>query len=170
MNEEWRVVIGFPNYEVSNFGNIRSNRGLLKPGLDTDGYRQVNLYRKDGGGFRGHGRYTRKVYRLVMESFGVEPNGKTEIDHINRNRQDDRLENLRWVTSQENNCNRGKPPDMIGISLHSKNKTYVVRIYNGRRKPQIYLGCRNTIEEAKMLRDEGLKKYSIIQTNENHQH
>lgn len=156
--EEWRQVVGFPNYQVSNLGNIRSENGIMTPSLDTYGYRQVNVYRKDGGGFRGTGRYTRKVYKLVMEAFVGRQDGKTEIDHVNRNRQDDRLENLRWVTSQENNCNRGKPLDMLGIVWNKKNQTYMVRIYNGRRIPQRYLGCRKTIEEARALRDWGLQQ------------
>ncbi len=165
--EEWKKIENFPNYEVSNLGNVRSIRGIIKGGLDTDGYRQIHLYNRDGGGYKGTGRYTRKIYRLVLEAFGNKPNGKTQIDHINRNKEDDRLENLRWVTSQENNCNRGKPLDMIGINWNKKNSTYMVRIYNGRRNPQIYLGCRKTIEEARMLRDEGLNKYNIIKDNEN---
>ena len=47
-----------------------------------------------------------KVHRLVLETFvGMCPTGM-QGDHINRNRQDNRLENLRWVTPQENNRNR----------------------------------------------------------------
>jgi hypothetical protein len=161
MEEQWKRIEGFPNYEVSNFGNVRSKRGIIKSGLDSYGYRQVNLYNHDGGGYKGTGRYTYKVYRLVLETFGNKIDGKTQIDHINRNRQDDRLENLRWVTCQENNCNRGKSPDMIGINWNSKNSTYMVRIYNGRHNPQVYLGCRKTIEDAKILRDEGLHKFNL---------
>lgn len=47
------------------------------------------------------------VHRLVMELFGPpKPGPEYEIDHINRNRLDNRIENLRWVTRQENNYNK----------------------------------------------------------------
>jgi len=47
------------------------------------------------------------VHRLVMQYFGPpKPSPKHQVDHINRNPLDNRLENLRWVTSSENNSNK----------------------------------------------------------------
>jgi hypothetical protein len=97
-----------------------------------------------------------------MQTFNPENNGKDQIDHINRNKLDDRFENLRWATSQENNSNRGRPVDMIGLNWNKKNQTYMVRAYNGAGKRQMYLGCRKTIEEAKGLRDEHLNTRTDI--------
>ena len=146
MEEEWRPVISFERYEVSNLGNIRRGGKLLSPGKDTDGYRQVNLY-KDSK------RYTRKVYRLVMDAFNPNTDNKPEIDHINRIRDDDRLENLRWATARENVHNRtGFTDEMNGISRSEKNNTYIVRLtMNGGSEK--YYGSRKTLEEAKTLRD-----------------
>jgi hypothetical protein len=160
--EEWKQVENFPNYYISNMGNIRSKRGVLTPGLDTDGYRQINLYNKDGKGFRGTGRYTMKIYRLVILAFG-EPSesNKTQIDHINRNKIDDRIVNLRWVTCRENNINKGSVEDMIGINWIKKNKMYMVRAYGGVNKKQIYLGCRGNIEDAKKLLNDYLRDNPI---------
>ena len=54
-----------------------------------------------------YGRCLKKVHQLVMEYFGPpKPGPEYEIDHINRNKLDNRLENLRWVTRQENSYNR----------------------------------------------------------------
>ena len=143
--EEWRQVVGFDKYEVSNMGNIRSNRGVLKPGKDTYGYRQINLY-KDSS------RHTRKVYRLVMDAFNPNVENKPQIDHINRIRDDDRLENLRWVTARENVRNSKEfTEEMNGISRSEKNDTYIVRLSIGGREK--YFGSRKTLEEAKVLRD-----------------
>ena len=143
--EEWRQVVGFDNYEVSNIGNIRSSRGVLRPGKDTYGYRQINLY-------KGGNRYTRKVYRLVMDAFNPNVDNKPQIDHINRVRSDDRLENLRWVTARENVRNSGGfTEEMNGISRSEKNNTYIVRLnIDGTEK---YFGSRKTLDEAKSLRD-----------------
>jgi hypothetical protein len=143
--EEWRQVVGFDNYEVSNMGNIRSNRGVLKPGKDTYGYRQINLY-------KDRTRYCRKVYRLIMEVFNPNVENKPQIDHINRIRDDDRVENLRWVTAQENVRNsKDFTEEMNGISRSEKNDTYIVRLSIGGREK--YFGSRKTLEEAKSLRD-----------------
>jgi hypothetical protein len=56
------------------------------------------------------------VHRLVAENFLPNPDNKEEIDHINRNKLDNRVENLRWVTHEENMCNRSnslKPEDRL---------------------------------------------------------
>lgn len=148
MEEEWRPVVGFERYAVSNMGNVRRGMKLLTPCLDTDGYRQVNLY-------AGGKRTTRKVYRLMMDAFCPNTEDKPCIDHINRVRTDDRLENLRWATSSENARNRpGIVEDMIGIGWSKKNSTYMVRLaVDGSQR---YYGSRKTIEDAKALRDDVL--------------
>jgi hypothetical protein len=150
MEEEWRVIPDFPDYEVSNVGNVRrsKNNHLFSPSLDSYGYRQV-IIRRDKQ------PYCRKVYRLVLEAFSPNIDSKPQIDHINRIRTDDRLENLRWVTSSENCRNRGGfTEDMLGISWSKKNSRYVVRLAID--KVETYFGSCETIEEAKELRDKAL--------------
>jgi hypothetical protein len=160
MEEEWRPLPWSPKYLVSNMGRVKGVRGnVMIGGLDTDGYHQVIIYSYDETG-KVHKRFSRKVYRLVMQTFNPFNDGKDQIDHINRNKLDDRLENLRWVTAQENSSNRGKPLDMIGINWNKKNQTYMVRIHNGVGKGQKYLGCRSNLEDAKKLRDVYLNKQS----------
>ena len=48
---------------------------------------------------------TRSAHRLIAETFIENPDGKPCVDHINRNKHDNRVENLRWVTYAENQTN-----------------------------------------------------------------
>ena len=107
--EEWRDIIGFDGYQISNMGRIRSvDRTvavgihkreivglILKANKDKDGYECVTL--KAGGK-----SYRKKVHRLVAETFIDNPNGYPCIDHINGIRDDNRAENLRWCTVKMN--------------------------------------------------------------------
>lgn len=105
----WAEIPGFPQYEVSDSGQVRSktrtiqcsNRvtvrqgKVLKPNRDSRNYLQVCLCDHTK-------RKTALVHRLVLEAFvGPAPEGK-EACHINGDRQDNRLENLRWGTRSEN--------------------------------------------------------------------
>ena len=102
MTEEWRTIEGFPDYQVSNLGNVKS-LNYSKTGKEqimrqkiTNGYYMICLGRKN----------YRLVHRLVCQTFLPNPENKLEIDHINRNKLDNRLENLKWCNRSENLCNR----------------------------------------------------------------
>jgi hypothetical protein len=110
VNEEWRAVEGFPNYQVSNFGGVRSidhvgktkAGGLrlfhgkqLKPASDGNGYLQVTVSNEQRA-------ITKKVHSLVARAFlGMRPPGK-EINHKDGNKDNCRAANLEWVTASEN--------------------------------------------------------------------
>jgi len=87
-----------------------------------------------------------------MDAFNPNTENKPQIDHINRIRDDDRVENLRWVTARENVRNSKEfTEEMNGISRSEKNDTYIVRLnLDGRER---YFGSRKTLDEAKALRD-----------------
>lgn len=114
--EIWKDVVGYEGrYQVSNYGRVRSvdcilkkkngksefRKGcLLKLIPNHQGYYQVFL------GECGKGKRKRvSVHRLVAMAFIPNPNNKPVIDHINTIRNDNRVENLRWVTFSENNRN-----------------------------------------------------------------
>ena len=96
-------IQGYPNYLIYPDGRIWSNYrkgGFLKHAVHWKGYHQVDL-RRDGK------RKMFSVHRLVAIHYIPNPDNKPEVDHINRIRHDNRLENLRWVTSLENGQNKG---------------------------------------------------------------
>lgn len=92
--ERWAKIPGWP-YEVSDRGRVRRDGRMRKLHTTDRGYKRVCLY--------DHGRsLTTGAHRLVLMAFvGPCPEG-CEADHINENPSDNRLENLRWLSSLEN--------------------------------------------------------------------
>jgi hypothetical protein len=95
--EEFRKIEGYKNYSISNLGNVRNDKTnrILKAG-NNKGYKLCVLNRK-----------TLSVHRLVAIAFIPNPDNKQQIDHIDNNRSNNNVNNLRWSTSQENQCNKG---------------------------------------------------------------
>lgn len=97
MCEMWRDVIDNENYIVSNTGRIRRKGTSIDKSLriSKDGYHITHLYH-DGI------RQCKRVHRVVAEAFIDNPQNKSEVNHKNGNKLDNRVENLEWNTSQEN--------------------------------------------------------------------
>ena len=100
--ETYKLIPNLKNYEVSNFGNVRNiktNRILKSRINKRDGYRQINL-RDD----KIPVTYT--IHRLVAITHILNPLNLKYIDHIDRNRSNNEISNLRWVDSKTNANNR----------------------------------------------------------------
>jgi len=96
--EHWKPVTGYEDrYLVSDLGNVWSLllQKPVKPRIDKNGYCRVNLY-KDGK------HKTIRVHRLVADQFLTAMEGKTEINHINEDKTDNRAENLEYCTRKYN--------------------------------------------------------------------
>jgi hypothetical protein len=122
-------VVGYDGiYQISDRGRVlsleRTKKGkssrsvrekLLKPTLGPDGYLRVLLC-KDGKEKRF------LVSRLVASTFLERVKDKPTVDHINRNRTDNRLENLRWANRTEQNRNTSSFKEHIQISFCKSSK------------------------------------------------
>lgn len=103
--ESWRILdvynILSNTYEISSAGHIRNkDTGAILADSDCNGYRIIRLYTNDGN------RGSFGVHRLVAATFlGLPTDDRNCVDHINGNRSDNRVENLRWATAKENRNN-----------------------------------------------------------------
>ena len=125
----WLPIKGYEGvYEVSNMGNVRSiermafrkngkqngmvRSKILKPLSDQYGYNRVRLY----SNFKWK---QFRIHRLVMAAFIGD--SELTVDHINGEKKDNRLSNLRYLTQRENNTEARKKmkstSDYIGVSF-----------------------------------------------------
>ena len=135
-------IEGFENYLIYEDGKIWSKKGkgrFLKPFPDCKGYLRVDL-RKDGE------RKHMSIHRLVGNAFIPNHENKPQIDHIDNNRQNNNIKNLRWVTASENQRNKpvyGAIP-FRGVCKH-KNIFMAQITIDGKKK---HIGTCDTAEEA----------------------
>lgn len=147
MKEIWKDIEGYEGwYQVSNFGRVRSlyrtfltttgklqsARGKMLNGQkDKDGYHRVTLCKvKD--------HMTIGVHRLVAMAFLPCSTDKIEIDHIDTNITNNRVSNLRWVTSHGNKMNpitrqRNVAALKNRSELTKQKISYKLKIYNERK-------------------------------------
>ena len=113
MTDARRPVVGFEGkYSVDSTGRVYSHLTdrVLRFRSDRDGYQIVDLTVAKGR------TSTKKVHRLVAEAFiGPAPDGKGEVDHINGVRDDNRVDNLRWLSVAANRTNKHKCLGASGV-------------------------------------------------------
>jgi len=108
-------IEGFENYTIYENGDIWNDKrkGLLHSYVSNKGYCVVQLY-KDGKSCK------KLVHRLLGLAFIANPENKPCIDHIDRNKTNNNLCNLRWATIRENNNNIDISKGCIGIHKQKK--------------------------------------------------
>jgi hypothetical protein len=130
MEEElWKPIESFENYEVSTLGRIKNTTTdrMLKVN-NKGGYLYISLV-------NSFGKRSFKVHRLVALAFIPNPENKTDVNHMDKNKHNNNISNLEWNTRAENNLhgklnviittNKNKPINRI-----DKNTNELLGKYN----------------------------------------
>jgi len=129
-------IQGFPDYLVYDDGRVfsKKTRKFMKCNDNGKGYLQVS--------FNLDKIYTRKIHRLVASHYIPNPNNYPQVDHIDRNKRNNNVSNLRWVDASMNALNRG---------MKNTNTSGHTNIY--------YLKCRDRWIYKKTIRGDMIRKY-----------
>lgn len=114
---------------VSEDGMVRNRFGWTKGFKDTKGYCNCSA-----------GGKSRKTHRLVAETFLPNPENKPTVDHTNRHKDDNRVENLRWAdyVEQANNTHKiDKELDKFGVRHKDDCKAYKKSYYRNSYKERL---------------------------------
>lgn len=152
MKEIWKDIKDYEGlYQVSNVGNIKSlnynktkQEKNLKFGIDTSGYKVVNLWKNGKGKMR-------TVHRLVAETFIPNPNNHPIINHKDENKQNNTISNLEWCTCEYN----------LNYSKNSYNKENLrKRMMNNRNANEKKVICITTGQIFRSMAEAG-RKYGV---------
>ena len=91
VGEEWRLIEGTEDFYISNLGRFRHKKKLMKYAINHDGYYTCNI-----------GTKKVLVHRLVALAFIPNPENKPVVDHIDGDKLNNHISNLRWLTIKEN--------------------------------------------------------------------
>lgn len=111
--KEWFLLKNFENYEITKCGLIRNNKTkkLLKLNYDKDGYLSCSLKLNNI-------TKNKTIHRLLAENFIINANNLPTVDHINKNKKDNRLENLRWASMKLQNINKNyNKKDVLPVNI-----------------------------------------------------
>ena len=146
--ETYKIIEGFENYSVSDFGNVKKNTtGHIVKQHDENGYKRLNIEVN-----KKH--YKKFLHVLVAGAFIPNPENKPFVDHIDNCKTNNNIQNLRWATRAQNNQNSSIRKDntsgVKGVYFHKASQKYEARIsIDG---INVYIGLFTNLEDAKQAR------------------
>lgn len=159
MNEVWKTITDFSDYQVSNLGKVQRvgvysnqlsvwNKNLpkeLTPRKHSNGYLRVMFSVNNK-------HYDRYIHRLVALMFLENPQNYPEVNHIDGNKENNKVDNLEWCTRSQNNkhmydmlnakrikgfCGRKKKCVMIDM-----NTNIILQIFNSTEEAALNCGLK----------------------------
>lgn len=126
----WKKLPIDERYLVSNTGLIKGIDGrILKPAIDTRGYKFVTLN-------NNYKQFHLSIHRAVALCFIPNPNNYPQVNHIDEDKTNNKVENLEWCTNKYNShYSHSKPVLMI-----DKNTKKVLKRFEALRDVDIYFG------------------------------
>lgn len=117
MEEIWKKVVGFENYEVSNKGKVRNKEtgNVLNPWIINSGYLSLIIINN-----KGKPKH-KTIHRLVAENFiSNTDTSKNIVNHIDNNKLNNCVENLEWVSYKGNSAHANKQGRLNTYSAREK--------------------------------------------------
>lgn len=150
--ENWKPVANYEEYDVSDCGNVRRKGRLLKPWIINSGYYVVSLCKNSK-----KSNFT--VHSLVANAFLEKTN--SEIDHVDRNKLNNNVSNLRWVRRAENNWNTGWRSTNTGLKHINVTDAGNYRVCIQRKNCTLHwTKTFKQLQDAISYRDKIIKEYS----------
>ena len=137
VDEIWKQIPDFSNYEISSYGNLRnkSSRKHISQRSLRGGYIRIYIKNDDNK------RISLTIHRIVAITFIPNLENKYTVNHINHNKLDNRVENLEWASTTEQNRHKRK------ISRDKQ------RLISSRKVWRIDVDTNNRIQKYDTIRD-----------------
>jgi hypothetical protein len=133
--EEWKSLPDIPeHYQISSLGRARSRLGVLKQIVRPDGYISVTMHVKKGK------RVSFLAHRLVALAFLPNPSAKRCVNHLDKNRQNNKVTNLEWVTAKENMMHEAKDRRDKRLAVRVWKEKTLVATFDNRAAVAEYYG------------------------------
>lgn len=172
-NEEWKTIPNTDNkYQISTYGRVKSFRKkvyadkgeILKTSFDHTNIAiraEIFIYKNISEAILK--KYQMSVHKMVAQAFihNDDPINKSLVDHIDGNRCNNRIENLRWVSYKQNNHNRAlskvNKSGVKGVHFNKFDNKHVAtwRDENGKHCHQSFTDFENAVKH----RQEMVEKY-----------
>ena len=151
-----KEIKDYPNYSLDlNNNEVYSNykKGYLKPNTHEKGYYEIHLCKNSK-------KKIFKLHRLIYEVYYGTILDKMQVDHIDNDKQNNNIENLRLVTNQQNmwNTKTYKNNLSTGYKCIYKTKWNTYRVRIRKYNKEIYCKIFKTLDEAIINRDIKLKE------------